>query len=169
MRHISVYLVGLVGLGAVALAAGCGGGGKTGTTATKAATVAPATSRAATTTTAASAFSALASAKNCKQLADLSAKFSDAMAGTASASDLKREAQLLREFAAKTPSEIRADFQVVAEDFGKIADAVGGMKQGTVPDAATLAKLGKLSSEIDSTKLTQASQHISSWLLKNCS
>ena len=50
----------------------------------------------------------------------------------------------------------------------KIADALEGVKPSGTPDAATLAKLQKLSTEIDQAKLTAASAHISAWVQKNC-
>lgn len=183
MRRMSILALGSTLLAALALvAAGCGGGGKKSAapTTTEAVTTAPATTEAATTqaattqaattqaTTTAPNLSGIASAANCKQLADLSTKFSSAFTGSASSQDLKKEAQLLQEFAAKTPSDIRPDFQVVANAFSKIVDAVGNIKPGTTPDPATLAKLQKLSTEIDQAKLTAASQRIAAWVQKNC-
>lgn len=182
MRHGSAFLFGPAAMAALALAAaGCGGGGKTSSTTTV--TKAPATTKAAATTTAAAAgatqaktttaaaadLSGLASSANCRQLADLGSKFSSAMSGAANSSDLKKQAQLLKEFADRTPSEIRPDFQVLADYFGKVADAVGKLKPGAVPDAAALAKLQQLSTSIDSNRLQQASEHITTWLQNNCS
>ncbi len=178
MRKRSSYALGLILLAALApIAAGCGGG-KAKSAASTPATTAPATTAPATTATAdttpttttsaaASDLSGIASAANCKELADLGTKFSTAMTGTA-AQDTKKIAQLLEEFAAKTPSDIRPDFKVVADAYSKIADAVGNLKPGSVPDAAALAKLQKMSGEIDSAKLTQASEHISAWVQKSC-
>ena len=154
----------------VLVAAGCGGGGSKNTAATAApattaaAAPAPTTTKAAATT---SDLSGIASAANCKQLADLGTKFSQAMGGT-DAQDTKKVAQLLQEFASKTPSDIRPDFQIVADAYSKIADAVGNITPGSVPDAATLAKLAKVATEINSAKLTKASENISAWAQKNC-
>jgi hypothetical protein len=139
-------------------------------TTTEATTTEAATTEATTTeaTTTTSAISGLASSKNCRDLAGLSQKFSNAFSGAANGKDLKKQAQLLKEFADRTPSDIRPDFRVVADYFSKIADAAGSLKVGQTPDAATIAKLQKLSTEVDQTKLTQASQHISAWVTKNC-
>jgi maltose-binding protein MalE len=168
MRRNLVRLVAPAVIAAVALAAtACGGGGKGSTTVTKT-TAAKATTAAAKPATTPD-LSGLASAANCRQLADLGSQFSNAIGGAANSGDLKKEAQLLQEFAAKAPAEIRADFKVVADDFAKIAEAVGELKPGTVPDASALAKLQKLSTQIDSTELQQASTNITSWLQKNCS
>jgi outer membrane murein-binding lipoprotein Lpp len=191
MRRTSILVIGSAVLAALVLvAAGCGGGGKknaattetatttaatTQTTSTTAATTQAATTQAATTaaattqaTTTTSNLSGIASAANCRELADLGTKFSSAFTGSASSQDLKKEAQLLQDFASKTPSDIRPDFQEVAAAFSKIVDAVGNIKPGTTPDATTLAKLQKLSTQIDEAKLTAASQRIATWVQKNC-
>jgi hypothetical protein len=155
----------------VILAAGCGGGGnKSATTTTQAATTTKAAATtAATTTNAASALSGLATTANCKQLADLSNEFSTALQGTDS-KDVKKTAALLKQFADKTPSEIRPDFETVAADYAKIADALQGVnvKSGSVPDAKALLKLQKLATSIDTTKLAKAATNIGTWAQKNC-
>lgn len=156
------------------VAAGCGGGSKTAATTAAPATAAPATTEQATTTQATtrsqvttSELSGLASAANCRQLADLSTKFMEAAGGT-EPQDIQQVAQLLREFAAKTPSDVRPDFKVLSDAYSKLADAFVGVKPGAVPTASTLAKLQKLAGEIDTARLTTASENISAWLRKNC-
>ena len=91
------------------------------------------------------------------------------MSGTGTA-DVKKTAELLKEFADKTPSDIRPDFEVVASAYAKIADALKGvsLKPGSTPDPAAIAKLTKLSSEIDTKALTKASADIGAWAQKNC-
>lgn len=171
MRSRSIQGLGLIVLAVLVLvAAGCGGGKKNTAATTAPATTAPATTEAATTTaaTSTSGLPGIASAANCKELADLGAKFSQAIGGSADSQDTKKVAQLLQEFAAKTPPDIRPDFKVVADAFSKIADAVGNDTAGATPDATMLAKLQQLASEIDTAKLTQASQNISAWVQKNC-
>ena len=181
MRRTSTLALGLTLLAALAfLAAGCGGGSEKAAATTTEATV-PATTEAATTeattaapptttypTTTTSNLGGIASAKNCRELASLGQKFSSAFSGAANAQDLKKEAQLLKEFADRTPSDIRPDFEALADYMTKIADAAGGLKPGTTPDAATIAKLQKLATEVDQKKLTAASTHISAWVQKNC-
>ena len=153
----------------VILAAGCGGGGnKSATTTTQAA----ATTKAATTTAAAAAtsgLSGLATTANCRQLANLSNEFSTALQGTNS-KDVKKTAALLKQFADKSPSEIRPDFETVAADYAKIADALQGVnvKAGSIPDPKALLKLQKLATSIDTTKLTKAATNIGTWAQKNC-
>ncbi len=177
-KSIAVLVVTMVA-GLALVAAGCGGDGsksaETTTATTEAATTEAATTEAATeaatteaTTTTASSLSGLASAKNCRDLANLSQKFSTAFSGSANGADIKRQAALFEEFADKAPSDIRADFKVIADYFSKIADVAGSLKAGATPDPATIAKLQKLSTEVDQAKLTQASQNISTWVQKNC-
>jgi hypothetical protein len=182
MRRKSVLVLCLALVGVLALvAAGCGGGGKksaattTEAVTTEAATTEATTTEATTTTEAAtteatttSNLSGISSAKNCKDLKDLSQKFSAAFSGSANGGDVKKQAALFQQFADKAPSDIRADFQVIAKYFSKVAEVAGSLKPGTTPDAATIAKLQKLQTEVDQTKLTQAGQHITAWVQKNC-
>lgn len=165
------------------VAAGCGSSSKN-SAATEAATTEAATTEAATTeeatteattteaaTTAAtttSALGGLVTSGKCKDLQNLGQKYSAALSGGGAGSDLKKTAQVVQEFADEAPSEIKADFQVVADYMSKIADAAGNLKPGQTPDAATLQKLQKLSTSIDTQKLTQASQNITAWVSKNC-
>jgi hypothetical protein len=92
------------------------------------------------------------------------------MSGSGS-SDVKKTATLLKEFADKTPSDIRPDFEVVAAAYAKMADALKGvdLTSGKTPSPAVIAKLTKLSSQIDSAALSKASAHIGAWAQKNCS
>jgi len=111
----------------------------------------------------------IATAGNCKQLAGLSAAFSKAISGVNN-NDFEQRAVILKEFADKTPSDIRPDFEVLADAFAKYASAFKSIHftPGKVPDAATLAKLQKLSTSIDQSAVTTASTHISAWAAKNC-
>jgi hypothetical protein len=161
------------------VAAGCGSSSKNSAATTEAATTEAATTEAATTeeaTTAAatteatttSALGGLVASGKCKDLANLSQKYSQALGGANGGQDLKKTAQALEEFANDAPSDIKGDFKVVADYMTKIADVVGNVKPGQTPDPATLAKLQKLSTSIDTQKLTQASQNITNWVTKNC-
>jgi hypothetical protein len=180
MRRQSLLVLCLALVGVFALvASGCGGGGKnsaettteavtTEAVTTEAATEAVTTEAATTEETTTSSLSGIASARDCQDFANLGKKFSTAFSGSANGADLKKQATLFKELADKAPSDIRADFQVIASYFSKIADVVGNLKAGTTPDAATIAKLQKLSTEIDQAKITKASQNISAWAQKNC-
>ena len=183
MRRTSMLVFGLLVLVLALVTAGCGGGSKSAATeaatteaattqaatteaaTTEAATTAEATTEAATTTT--SGLSGFSAGK-CRDLAESGQKLSAAFSGGTSGQSLKKYSELLKEFAKKVPSEIRGDFQVLADYVSKIADATGNLKAGQTPDPQVLAKLQKLATQIDQAKLTQASQHITAWVQKNC-
>ena len=175
MRWMALSLAAIV-----ILAAGCGGGGhKSATTDTQAAAAkatrqprakaAAAPAAAAKANTTASGLSGLATTANCRQLADLSAEYAQALQGTDS-SNVKKTSAVLKQFADKTPSDIRPAFETVAADYGKIADALQGVhiKQGSIPSPTVIAKLAKLGTEIDSAALAKAETNIATWAQKNC-
>ncbi len=156
-------------------AAGCGGKSNNSAssntpTTTAETTTAAATTTASTTTTSSttSDLSKLASGSNCRALLDLGTKLSAAFSG--SNGDLQKQAKLLQEFADKTPSDIRPDFEVLADAMNKIAKDLKGvdLSAGKTPTPAQLAKLQKLSTEIDQTKLQTASAHITAWAQSHC-
>jgi hypothetical protein len=187
MRRTKPSAFAVLLLAALALtAAGCGGGGSknsaatteaaateaatteeaaTEETTTEAATTEEATTEAATTT---SPIAGLVASGKCKDLANLGQKYSEALSGAGDTQNLKKTAEVVQEFANEAPSEIKDDFKVVADYLSKVADVVGNIQPGQTPDAATLSKLQKLSTEIDAQKLTQAGNNITAWVSKNC-
>ena len=174
MRRRSTQILGiLLVLVVVLAAAGCGKKKSTTTTTTTttaaaADTTTTATAGGETTTTATSGLGSLASAANCKQLSDLGQAFSSAFSGANG--DVQKQAEVLKEFADQTPEDIRPDFQTLAAAFSKIADALKGvdLSSSSTPDAATLAKLMKLSSQFQDAKFQAAVQHIETWAANNC-
>jgi hypothetical protein len=179
MRRTSIALLGLTLIAVFALvAAGCGGGGSKNSAATTteaAATTEAATTEAATTeattteaTTTTSSLSGFASAANCRELATLGQKLSSASSGSTSGADIEKQAKLFKEFADKTPKDIRPDFQLLADYLSKYAGVLGSLKAGQTPDPATIAKLQKVATSIDTQKVAQASQNIQAWAAKNC-
>jgi hypothetical protein len=181
MRSTRITTLCLALLAALMLvAAGCGGGSKNSAATTEAATTEAATTEAATTeetttteaatteATTTSALGGLVASGKCKDLANLEQKYSQALSGQGGAGDLKTTVQVVQEFADDAPSEIKSDFQTFADYLKKIYDAVGNVKPGQTPDAATLQKLQKLGTSIDPQKLTKASQNITAWVTKNC-
>ena len=166
------------------MAAGCGGSSKNSAATTEAATTEATTTEAATTeattteaatteaatteATTTSALSGLVASGKCKELADLQQKVQSSSTGAGGGSDLKKTAQVVQEFADKAPSDIKGDFQTVADYLKKVAAVAGNLKPGETPDAATIAKLQKFSTEIDTQKLSQAGQNITTWVQKNC-
>jgi hypothetical protein len=157
----------------VIVVAGCGGGGHKSATTTTTATTATTTAAAATTKPSSSSIAAglagLATTGNCRQLADLSAQYAQALQG-ASSTSVAKTSSVLKQFADKTPSDIRPAFETVASDYAKVASALQGvhLKSGSVPNAAAMAKLAKLGTEINTTQLTQAETKIGTWAQKNC-
>jgi hypothetical protein len=164
-----------VALGALVIAAaGCGGGKKSANSTTTTETSAQGTTTTTTTTASGSTtttgnVSGIASASNCRELADLSGKLGQAFGGTPSG-DTKKYAAFLRAYADRAPAEIRPDFETIANAYAKIADALGGYVPGSgqTPNAAQLAKLMKAVGGLNQAELTQAGQHISAWVQKNC-
>ena len=151
------------------VAAGCGSSSKNSAATTEAATTEEATTEAATTeATTTSALGGLVASGKCKDLQNLGQKYSEALSGSGAGTDLKKTAQVIKEFADEAPSEIKSDFQVVADYMSKIADVAGDLKPGQTPSATQLQKLQQLSTSIDTQKLTTASQHITAWVAKNC-
>jgi hypothetical protein len=103
----------------------------------------------------------------CADLAGLGTKLASAMGGQdAGVEDVSK---LFDELADEVPDEIKADWQVLADNFGKIAEALKGvdLTSGT-PDPETLAKLQELSATLDSQEVRQASAHIEAWVTQNC-
>ena len=151
------------------VAAGCGSSSKNSAATTEAATTEAATTEAATTeATTTSALGGLVASGKCKDLQNLGQKYSQALSGSGAGTDLKKTAQVIKEFADDAPSEIKSDFQVLADYMSKVADVAGDLKPGQTPSATQLQKLQQLSTSIDTQKLTTASQHITAWVTKNC-
>ena len=119
-----------------------------------------------TDTSAAAALGALASSGNCQSLSQLGQAFASAFTGANG--DVAKEAALLKQFADKTPDDIKPDFETLADALTKIAAALQGYKPGSVPDPSVLAKLQALQGQLDQTKLAAAEQHISTWAAANC-
>ncbi len=154
---------------AVAALAGCGGSSHPSTTTTTAAAAAPATTGSTSTTGAVSAgLAGLASTANCSKLANLETAFEAALTGAGG--NATKTAQVLQEFAAKTPPAIRPDFETVAQAFSKLAGEMKGVSltSGGTINPAALAKLEKLGSQLKSTQLLHAESAISQWAAANC-
>jgi hypothetical protein len=168
-RKLAALLVAALAL----VAAGCGGSSNeasSDTTTAETTTEAPSTAETTTTeqtSTGSSGAGAAALTGKCADLAGLGSKLAAAMGGQdAGVADVSK---LFDEMADQVPDEIKADWQVLAQNFQKIAEALKGvdLSSGT-PDAATLAKLQKLSTTLDSQEVRQAAAHIEAWAKKNC-
>jgi len=172
-RRLAALLVAALAL----VAAGCGGSSDEAssdtttaaveTTTTEATTTEDMTTTETSTDTAANADLGALTGK-CAELAGLGTKLAAAMGGQdAGVADVSK---VFDELADEVPDEIKADWQVLAENFGKIAEALKGvdLTNGGTPDAETLAKLQELSATLDSQEVQQASAHIEAWVTQNC-
>ena len=110
----------------------------------------------------------LALGGKCKEFAGVSQQLAASLSGQTA--DLQQASKLFDEIADQVPDEIKADYQVIAENFKKIADALKGvdLTSGEAPSPEVLAKLQELAQSMDSPKVKQATQHIEAWVQKNC-
>ena len=153
----------------VVLVAGCGGGKKKSAAST---TSGSATTAAVTTTSKSSGTPSFASAKNCKDLAALGAKMSQALQAASGngLSSLNDEANIFKAMASAAPSDIRGDFETFASAFSAYAEALSkaGFKPGKTPTAAQIAALTKASQSFNTPKLQAAEQHLAAWGQSHC-
>jgi hypothetical protein len=168
-RRIIVLLLAALAL----VAAGCGGddsdqaSADTETTVVEETTGGDATETTADTTSETTDDEISLSGK-CAEFAGLGAKISEAMAG--GNDGLDEASALFDELASQVPDEIKADFQVVADNFAKIADALKeiDLEPGETPTPDDLAKLQELTAGLDSAEVQQASANIEKWAQANC-
>jgi hypothetical protein len=158
------------------VAAGCGGKKKTESTTAPTATSAPpvvATDTTSTPPATTAASGGGGSTADCQSFAkaasQVGTQFSQALSGTGGA-DISQASKAFATLADKAPDAIKGDFQTINDAFAKMAGALKGvdLSGGKTPDAATLAKLQQLGTEIDQTKLTKAETDISTWVTQNC-
>jgi hypothetical protein len=109
-----------------------------------------------------------ATSANCREFAQIGTKISEALSGT-EATDLDQAKAAFDDLTAAAPDEIKDDFEVIADAYSKMVDALQGVDLSNPnPDPATLQKLTQLGQELDQAKLTQASTNISTWARDNC-
>lgn len=172
MPRSNTPVLALVALSLIVVVAGCGKSKpaatstQTSTTTTTSSTTPQTTT---TTKTATSGLSGIATASNCVQLAGLGASLAQAITGTGN-TDVHKTAALLQEFADRTPTAIRSDFQVVAAAYAKIAGALKGVNLGSgkAPSPSVIAKLSQLGAQINSPALQKADTDIQAWAQTNC-
>jgi hypothetical protein len=104
----------------------------------------------------------------CAEFAGLGTRITQALSG--GTQDLEEAADLFDELASKVPDEIKADFQVIAENFSKIAEAVQelDLSPGETPSTADLAKLQELTASLSSPEVAAAGERIQAWVAENC-
>jgi hypothetical protein len=103
----------------------------------------------------------------CANFAGLSAKLSSAFAGT---NGIDSAAAVFDEIADQVPDEIRDDYEVLADNFRELADALKGIDfaAGETPSPEALAELQELSSKLDTPEVQQATENIEAWARENC-
>lgn len=171
MRRTAVRAIVLAAIGALLLvAAGCGGGDDESAADTQAAATESAEPTEATETQTAeeSGEPDFTSSENCRELVELGSKTAAALSGTDP--DAGTTKNLLDAYADEAPEEIRADFQVIAEAYGKMAEALEdvAVPAGETPDPEAAAKLQEIVASIDTAELTTANANITTWVEMNC-
>ncbi len=106
----------------------------------------------------------------CEELAELSTKMGEAFGGTGGSDDIQEQAEFFEDFADETPEEIREDFQVIAEAYTKLADALedADFQAGEQPDPEAIQKLQEATQSLDQERLNEASANIQKWTEENC-
>jgi hypothetical protein len=144
------------------VAAGCGGSKKK--------SASPTTT--ASTTTTSSGTPKFATTKNCAQLEALGTKLAQSLQTTSGSAEarLDKEAQVLHDYANAAPSEVRGDFQTLADAFDTYVHALlkAGIKPGQAPTPAQIAKIQAAAKAFSTQKLRAAEQHLAAWAQKNC-
>ena len=176
-----------IGLAGVALAlafavTGCGGSNDSGseaadTTATETSSstdTSASTDTTLTDTTSTDTSGSLAGlSSECKDLAEASQKFGEAVSSSTSggSSDLEATAAAYEEFAKQAPDELKDDFEALGRVMTEYAAAIGDLdlKPGETPNAAQIAKLVKLGQAFSSEDVQNASTAIATWSTANCS
>jgi hypothetical protein len=153
-RAVGFKLLALTATVLVVVAAGCGGSKKTSGS---------------PTTTSAPKF---ATAKNCAQLEALGTKLAQSLQATSGSTEtkLENEVTIFHQFANAAPSDVRGDFQTLADALDTYVHALlkAGVKAGQVPTPAQIAKIQAATKAFSTPKLRAAQQHLSAWAQKNC-
>jgi hypothetical protein len=111
-----------------------------------------------------------ASAKNCADLEQLGAKFSQELAAAAASGNYDNVAKAYSKLADAAPSEIRGDLKALAGALSTYVAALdkAGYKPGATPTAAQIAALQKAGQSFTDPKLKTAMQHLEKWGRTHC-
>jgi hypothetical protein len=111
-----------------------------------------------------------ASAKNCKDLEQLGAKFSQSIAASSASGDYDNVAKAYAALADAAPKEIRGDLKTLAGTISTYLDALkkAGYKPGTTPTAAQIAALQNAAQSFTDPKLKTAMTHLEAWGTTHC-
>jgi len=148
------------------IAAGCGGSKK------KSASPTTSSTSTASTTTTSSGAPKFATSKNCAQLEALGTRLAQALQTTSGSAEsrLTNEVKLFHDYANSAPSEVRGDFQTLADALDTYVHALlkAGIKPGKIPTQAQIAQIQAAAKAFSTQKLQAAEKHLSAWAQKNC-
>ena len=169
-RRLTVLLLAVLAL----LAAGCGGddesqaSDETETAIVETTDDGTGTEGEDATETAATEDDGAALGGECAEFAGLSARLSQALSG--SSSDLDSASQVFDDLADQVPEEIRDDYEVLADNFRELAEALQGvdLQSGETPSQEDLAKIQELTQSLDTPEVQEAAGTIEAWATENC-
>jgi hypothetical protein len=158
VNRASIAIVGVGVVAAMALiVAGCGGGGS-GSAAQPRTTTGPLvhgiTPGLGLTT------------KSCGQLIDIPVTFTNATTGLPS--NLRDVTPVLDRYARAAPFQIRPSFKVLADASTKITTILKGVDLYANLTPAVVAKLRKLTADINAAAITDSGADVSAWAQQNC-
>ena len=78
--------------------------------------------------------------------------------------------KLFHDYANSAPSEVRGDFQTLADALDTYVHALlkAGIKPGKIPTQAQIAQIQAAAKAFSTQKLQAAEKHLSAWAQKNC-
>jgi hypothetical protein len=79
--------------------------------------------------------------------------------------DVQKQADILKQFADRTPADIRPDFQTIANAYSQL---VATAKSNSGGGALNTAALLKLAAKFQDPKFQAALKHVETWLTTNC-
>ena len=109
---------------------------------------------------------ALLTPQNCHTLIYLPETFSNALTGVGD--NLAKTRVVLAAFAARSLVDLGPDFHTLSLAAAKITVDLKGVNLNTSPTPAAIAKVRKLSNELDTTTITNLSTYVSGWATKSC-
>ncbi len=106
----------------------------------------------------------------CKEFVDLAADMEQAFSSSAGGlGNIGQAKEIMDRIAERVPDEIKEDFEVVADAFGKMAEALDGVDLSTAStDPSVLQKLQDALASVDQAKVDAASKNIDAWTKANC-
>lgn len=93
-----------------------------------------------------------------------------AFTGRTPAADTRAYAAVLQRLAKTAPTDVRADFGVLADAYTKIASAVAAVYTGpgATPTSDQLKKLAAVGNELNTGAVDHAASNVNVWLQQNC-